>query len=177
MRTNNKALLITMMLGLTAGSTAAYAQALDVETSTDGSVETGTAGAEMNADSSTTAAPMDDATTSPLIVTEDSTDVTAPMDAEPSITTLATAEELVGVRVFDQNEELVGEISAVLPVSQTNPEERLVIDVGGFLGIGEKPVAIAATSASPSMDENGDLDFVTVTYTQEELEAMPEVEM
>ena len=175
MRTN-KALLITMMLGLSAGSTAAYAQALDVNTNADVSVDTGTAGASMNADVTTdesTQAPA----TSPLIVTENDAAVAPTMDAHPSITTLATAEELVGTRVYDENEELVGEISAVLPASQTNAEERLVIDVGGFLGIGEKPVAIMASAMTPMMDDDGELDYVTVAYTTEELEAMPEVEM
>ncbi|MCW1934477.1 PRC-barrel domain-containing protein [Pararhodobacter zhoushanensis] len=170
MRTN-KALLITMMLGLTAGSTAAYAQTMDADTNTDVTIQPEAPAATLPADQAT-----DDAT-SPLLMTDDNATATTPMDAAPSITTLATAEELVGVRVFDQNEELVGEISAVLPASQTEGEERLVIDVGGFLGIGEKPIAIDATSATASMDDNGDLDFVTVSYTQEELEAMPEVEM
>ena len=43
-----------------------------------------------------------------------------------------------------------------------------VIDVGGFLGIGEKPVAIDVNSLEITRDENGTLMIMT-SFTEEQL--------
>lgn len=48
-----------------------------------------------------------------------------------------------------------------------------MIDVGGFLGIGAKPVAVPAAELDFMRDENGDVHAVT-TWTKDQLEAMPE---
>lgn len=50
------------------------------------------------------------------------------------------AEELTGARVYDANDEWIGEIHDV--VVTEDGKTFAVIDVGGFLGIGEKPVAL-----------------------------------
>ncbi|WP_417628112.1 hypothetical protein [Pararhodobacter aggregans] len=91
-----------------------------------------------------------------------------------SVTELDT---LIGARAYDSNAEWVGEISAVLPADAEGNEERFVIDVGGFLGIGEKPVALTADDLRVAVDADGDVEHVVVSRTQAELEAMPEVEM
>jgi len=52
-----------------------------------------------------------------------------------------TAEELKGVGVYSNEEESVGEVSNVL-LSEEGKMQALVLDVGGFLGLGEKTVAL-----------------------------------
>jgi hypothetical protein len=46
------------------------------------------------------------------------------------------------------------------------------IDVGGFLGIGEKPVAVSFDALRVRKDEDGNL-FVRVDATKEQLEQAP----
>lgn len=102
------------------------------------------------------------------------------MDAAPvlsDVASVADTAELVGARAYDSNEEWIGEVSAVIPAEGEITEEQFVIDVGGFLGIGEKPVAITAGSLQVQLDEDGGVDHVVVGHTMTELEQMPEVEM
>jgi hypothetical protein len=49
----------------------------------------------------------------------------------------------------------------------------VVIDVGGFLGIGAKPVAVPVISFDFMRDEEGDVHAVT-SWTKEQLTEMPE---
>lgn len=49
----------------------------------------------------------------------------------------------------------------------------MVVDVGGFLGIGAKPVAVPMGQLEFMRDEDGDVHAVT-TWTKDELEKMPE---
>lgn len=84
------------------------------------------------------------------------------------------AEALTGARVYDQNDKWIGEISEVL-IGADGAVSEVVIDIGGFLGIGEKPVALGFDSLSVRSD--GDASYtVYVTFTEAELEAMPTYE-
>lgn len=84
------------------------------------------------------------------------------------------AEALTGARVYDQNDKWIGEVSEVL-VGADGTSSQAVIDVGGFLGIGEKPVALSFDDLS--IKSNGDADYtVYVALTEAELEAMPSYE-
>ncbi len=65
------------------------------------------------------------------------------------------------------------EIGSVSHVHGSGSASRVVIDVGGFLGIGAKPVAVSASQLDFMRDEDGDVHAVT-TWTKEELEDMPE---
>jgi hypothetical protein len=49
----------------------------------------------------------------------------------------------------------------------------VIIDVGGFLGIGAKPVAVPVSDLDFMRDENGDVHAVT-TWTKDQLKEMPE---
>ena len=51
------------------------------------------------------------------------------------------AEDLTGARVYGSNDEDVGEIGELL-LTDDGKMDRAVIDVGGFLGLGEKAVAV-----------------------------------
>lgn len=82
-----------------------------------------------------------------------------------------TAEELVGRNVVNRQGENVGEVESLVVQPKKN-EVHAVISIGGFLGIGDRDVAI------PLKDlEIGD-DNVTLMsqQTKEDLEALPEYE-
>ena len=74
----------------------------------------------------------------------------------------------------DGEPENVGEISEVMAKDGTI--ERVVIDVGGFLGLGEKPVAMDAKDLKVFKETEGDEMIIHVSATEEELEEMPEYE-
>jgi len=100
-----------------------------------------------------TAAPADQTTKAPAAAPADQnaattagTDkmATAAIDKStlsPFDTSNVRAEDLVGATVYGANDENVGEIGDVV-LTQDGKVDSLIIDVGGFLGIGEKEVAI-----------------------------------
>ncbi|MFD0982266.1 PRC-barrel domain-containing protein [Tropicimonas aquimaris] len=85
-----------------------------------------------------------------------------------------TADRLTGAPVYDGNNEHVGELGELV-LAEDGQIETGVIDVGGFLGIGEKPVAVDYESMSIATD---DLDRLTVHVDlgREQLEQLPEFE-
>ncbi len=87
-----------------------------------------------------------------------------------------TAEELEGVRVYGSNDEWVGEVDTLI-IGEDGKIAEVVVDVGGFLGLGEKPVAMNLEQIT-FMSSDGMLDGLTayVEATEEELESMPEWE-
>jgi len=84
-----------------------------------------------------------------------------------------TAEELTGKRVHDANGEWIGEVDKVLMSQDGNSAEKAVVDVGGFLGIGEKPVAVDLSDLMMKKEADGDDMQLYVNATKEQLEAMP----
>lgn len=81
------------------------------------------------------------------------------------------AETLTGARVYDQNDEWVGEISEIIKAGDNTASEAIV-DVGGFLGIGEKSVSLNVDDLT--IKSSGDGNYtVHVALTQAEMEAMP----
>jgi hypothetical protein len=82
------------------------------------------------------------------------------------------SEQLQGVRVFGPNDEDVGEISAVVLDANGAPGQ-VIVDVGGFLGIGEKPVAIDVTSLQVMQATDSGTLRAYIPMTQEQLESMP----
>ena len=84
---------------------------------------------------------------------------------------VAAADELIGARVYDANEEWVGEVSELLPATGTE-DQRVVIDIGGFLGFGETPVEIDADDITVAWTDAGEIDHARVALTEEELERM-----
>ncbi len=85
-----------------------------------------------------------------------------------------TTEDLQGARVYGVNEEDLGEISELL--LDDGRLVRAVIDVGGFLGIGEKPVAISFDQLQILKNaESGEIR-VYMDSTKEALENQPKYE-
>ena len=58
-------------------------------------------------------------------------------------------------------------------VTKDGKIDAIVVDVGGFLGIGEKPVAIAFDDLKIGKDENGNLVAYT-TFTKDQLDNAPQ---
>lgn len=82
----------------------------------------------------------------------------------------------MGARVFGPNEEDVGEISELVLDANGAPA-KVIVDVGGFLGMGEEPVAIDLTALQiRQQSESGPLRAY-IKMTQDELETLPATKM
>lgn len=98
----------------------------------------------------------------------------AEIDGEWGPTTVEayTAEELIGTPVQSAQNDTIGEISDVLLSEDGEQVEGFVVDVGGFLGFGEKPVAVATNSLDILVNAQGDL-LIESNLTREELDSEP----
>lgn len=85
--------------------------------------------------------------------------------------TSLSAEKLIGTRVYGSNDSDLGEIGDVI-LSTDNKIEAYIVDVGGFLGLGEKPVALDASKLEIMQDANGNMSIYT-PYTEEQLKNQP----
>jgi len=84
-----------------------------------------------------------------------------------------TADDLDGMSVYGSDGEDLGEISELL-VADNGKINNVIIDVGGFLGMGEKPVSLAFDDLKLSRGaeaNNTDLR-VEVDFTEDELKNM-----
>jgi ribosomal 30S subunit maturation factor RimM len=77
---------------------------------------------------------------------------------------------LQGATVYGADDAKVGTISHV---HGSGSGAQVVIDVGGFLGIGAKPVSVPASELDLMRDEDGTVHAVT-TWTKDQLKQMPE---
>lgn len=77
-----------------------------------------------------------------------------------------TSEILDGATIYGADDEQVG---AVFHLHGS----QIVIDVGGFLGIGARPVTVSANQLHFMRAEDGDVHAVT-TWIKDQLEVMPE---
>ena len=77
-----------------------------------------------------------------------------------------TTEELLGAAAYGSNDNWVGEISE-LAVTEDGQVEAVIVDVGGFLGIGEKPVALNMDQVDLSRVDGDDLRaYLAVSETE-----------
>ncbi|SEM71593.1 PRC-barrel domain-containing protein [Bosea lupini] len=81
-----------------------------------------------------------------------------------------TAVALDGATIYGPGDDKIGSVSHL---HGTGPSAQVVIDVGGFLGIGAKPVAVPMHELEFMRDEDGDVHAVT-SWTKDQLKAMPE---
>lgn len=79
-------------------------------------------------------------------------------------------ETLTGAVLYGANDERVGTVSHVHGLGMAS---QVVVDVGGFLGMGAKPVLLAAKDLTFMRDEDGDVHAMT-TWTKDQVMAMPE---
>lgn len=135
------------------------------------------------------------ATTAPMPSAGDNSDTaqTPPADTSTTTTTAATggmsgqmfmemqqsgqwlATDLMGAQVRSSNDEDIGEVNDIL-FTQDGQGEAIVVGVGGFLGIGEKNVAIPferLTVTPEDGDAEGDDFIVSLETTKDELNNAP----
>ncbi|MEZ5840779.1 MAG: PRC-barrel domain-containing protein [Hyphomicrobiales bacterium] len=79
-----------------------------------------------------------------------------------------SADALIGAGVYGANADDIGDVGDVL-VSSEGGIEAFVIDVGGFLGIGSKPVALDPADVDIRKDNDGQL-WVFTRFTEDQLE-------
>jgi ribosomal 30S subunit maturation factor RimM len=77
---------------------------------------------------------------------------------------------LEGATVYGADDQEVGKVDHI---HGAGAGSRVIIDVGGFLGIGAKPVAVPLTDLDFMRDEDGDVHAVT-SWTKDQLKDMPE---
>ncbi len=126
--------------------------------------------------------PVTPETTMPDSTAPATPDATAPDATAPAATPDATTSgavigmseaELVGKRVHGADGSDLGEVSAVT-LDGSGQVSGVVIDVGGFLGIGEKPVALSADKIQVITNPSDGSTTLSVSMTEEELKALPE---
>lgn len=81
-----------------------------------------------------------------------------------------TADVLDGAAIYGPGDEKIG---AVSHLHGAGTSAQAVIDVGGFLGIGAKPVAVPVSELDFMRDEDGEVHALT-NWTKDQLKAMPE---
>jgi sporulation protein YlmC with PRC-barrel domain len=82
------------------------------------------------------------------------------------------ASNIIGATVYGPDGKDVGDVSDIL-VSQEGQVSGVVIGVGGFLGIGEKSIAVPFNAVMKTADENGKLKL-SVNLTKDQLESAPD---
>ena len=102
---------------------------------------------------------------------------TPPPEASPSATQTQTdndfrSTQLVGANVYNAANEDIGEIEDII-FDSGGSVSAVVVSVGGFLGIGEKYVAMPFKSLKIAREADKDLK-ITVEGTKDSLKAMPE---
>lgn len=81
-----------------------------------------------------------------------------------------TADTIDGATIYGPGDEKIGSVSHI---HGAGTSAQVIIDVGGFLGIGAKPVAVSLSELEFMRDEDGDVHAVT-NWTKDQLKAMPE---
>ena len=81
------------------------------------------------------------------------------------------ASKLIGTTVRNPAGETIGDINEIL-VDKSGKVAAVVVGVGGFLGMGEREVALAFESLQMTRDKDGK-DLLTVNATKDTLRAAP----
>jgi sporulation protein YlmC with PRC-barrel domain len=84
-----------------------------------------------------------------------------------------TADKLEGARVYGPNDEDVGEINRLI-LDNNGQVQRVVLDVGGFLGMGERQIAVTLDELNIVRTDDGSEFRVYVDSNQATLKAQPE---
>ena len=111
---------------------------------------------------------------SPALAQDAKTIGTAP--AEAKFTTVPKDEmfssKLKGLKVTNQKDESVGEITDL--AIKNREVDALILSVGGFLGMGERYVAVSPASVKVNYDSKNDKWLASMNTTKEALKAAPE---
>lgn len=100
---------------------------------------------------------------------------TAP--AEAKFSTVAKGDmfssKLKGLNVYNQKDEKVGEITD-LAIGKGEQIQAMILSVGGFLGMGERYVAVSPSSVRVSYNKDKDTWSAKMNTTKDALKAAPE---
>nr|WP_306267757.1 PRC-barrel domain-containing protein [Pararhizobium sp. IMCC3301] len=86
-----------------------------------------------------------------------------------------TTEDLTGARVYGAKDEDVGEIDKLI-VDDSGQITKAILGIGGFLGIGERKIAVTLDELSILRETDGSAFRVYIDASKEQLEAQPEYE-
>jgi sporulation protein YlmC with PRC-barrel domain len=81
------------------------------------------------------------------------------------------SEDLVGTTVYGPNDDQVGEVGDVV-LAPDKKVNAVIVDVGGFLGVGEKEVAMEMGDLKYMTDKDGNR-YLYTSASKEQLEAQP----
>lgn len=93
------------------------------------------------------------------------------MDAAPA--NGMHASNLIGAEIKTSGDDEVGEVSDLI-IDEQGQVVAVVVGVGGFLGMGEKDVAIGWDDVTKSSGTDDDEDELRINMTREELTSAPE---
>jgi len=86
---------------------------------------------------------------------------------------LMSDKDLEGTTVYGANDEKIGSINDVVLDQSSKKVEAVIVDVGGFLGMGAKSVAVGMDKLSFMADKNGN-KYLYTPFTKDQLKAQPE---
>jgi hypothetical protein len=81
-----------------------------------------------------------------------------------------TEANLMDAVIYGPGDEKVGTVSHL---HGSGAGSQVIVDIGGFLGLGAKPVALPVSQLDFMRDENGEV-HATTTLTKDEAKALPE---
>ncbi|MDX8523229.1 PRC-barrel domain-containing protein [Mesorhizobium sp. MSK_1335] len=79
-------------------------------------------------------------------------------------------DDLKGTTVYGANDAKIGSIGDVVLMPDNNKPDAVIVDVGGFLGIGAKEVAVGMDKLKFMTDKNGK-KYLYTNFTKEQLQA------
>lgn len=83
------------------------------------------------------------------------------------------ASKLIGTNVYGADNSKIGDVSDVL-LDSKGTTHAVVIGVGGFLGVGQKDVAVPFSALTVTPTSGGDkIEKITVKYTKADLQNAP----
>jgi sporulation protein YlmC with PRC-barrel domain len=80
--------------------------------------------------------------------------------------------KLIGTKVMGAGNKSIGEVTDLI-LDEKGNVQAAVIGVGGFLGMGEKNVAVPFNNLNIIRDQSGLIDHVSVPYSKEQLNSAP----
>ncbi len=75
-----------------------------------------------------------------------------------------------GANVYGPDDNHIGDVSHFHGTGQSS---QAIVDVGGFLGLGAKPISLSVTELNFMRDENGKV-HATTSMTKDQLKDLPE---
>jgi len=143
------------------------AQGTTTTTTTDQNAQTGTTGTQGT----------DTGTGSTVTTTSQTTGTTTQQTGELIVPAdrlngvqVMSANDYIGKTVYDQGGNNIGEVNDLI-ISNDGQIQAVILGVGGFLGIGEKDVAV--NTSAIQMVQDGDNTRLVVQATKEALESAP----